>query len=964
MRMTIFWLYKNQLNSLNTLLINVSILPFMKYLLIDNCSLRDLMDIHGFSRYLLQLQELINSNEIRFVTHTNVLIEWAKHRTEWEKEKTRKLLGYNKKDALSSQGLTSLLPSVELLSDEHIKAQRIQINKLLEDAIILDTPQVIKNEFADRYRLGQAPFHNKKNSLNDWEIIGSFCQHADVMGWREIFFISSNTGEFGDLINPSNVIHKDIQERFPKLIINYYSDYTAFFKTIENIDLFPLQLLSYSIIPNERYNFKTTLKKTVLDSLYFFYNELYKEIDFVPLHILKNYYPFASSEDAYSYFSNFTLSNVSENMIQFFANINVVQNKITFKNEALLQPIKNYREKSDSVLRKLTNNLIYHISGEKTKKRICTHYFPEGVCECVRCSFNRFEFSKAISLLDKDNADYKEKLKNAYIHYQFGNYESANKIYEDIIEQAQKDKKYISYFIAKYNQRHLSAFMQNFLHNKNQNKKLIDSLSKIDPLEEAVKLKAGTDYNLLSFIAQEDYFSNAFQGVVQATKQIKDDYQNQLNGGWSHNNFIDELTEQFAKLDSMLNSNFIIYDRYDNFSKLFEHVSEGILASLANSSAEGNHFEKFDDYWLTKFIFYGNRKRIVSFASHYNLSQLEYEPRLKQNDFLVERLGNFIKDKEAIDNQTFMGLEDNNLFFRRRINSLIEMTITMFALVKIDQKNLLKGAQIILSHLKSNRSRKFQYYETLDYFFKKKANLLPAKIKLPFLTELLLDCKAIDSNIIIEIISSYKRNQIISLSPRLLKEIISKAFIPCIKCNQKHSVYPIIFLFSKLNKINKNTVINAVEESLLTKFDFHLFYLSALYEVIPPNPKKIIALIKDFKPPKINHSIRSIFSGQSDFQVHFADEIINLCFKFDIDTTTKQFKIISKIHPYYKWLLNMDQFNYKNFNPEWVLTYKTTYYLKKMAKSEKLIIALRNFLKEKPHERVERLLLEITNFNC
>ena len=420
----------------------------MKYLLIDNCSLRDLIDTYGFSQYLLRLQELVGSNQIRFVTHPNVLKEWAKHQADWQKEKTQKLLGYNKKDEASSHEPYSLLPSVGIVTNDHIKAQIIQINKLLDGAIILDTPQVITNEFAERFRQKLAPFHNNKNSLNDWEIIGSYCQYADVNGLREIHFISSNIREFGDITNRSNIIHADIQLRFPKLIINYYSDYTDIFKAIENTSLFPLQFLRYSIIPNERYSFKTTLKKTVLDSLYFFYHELYNEISFVPLHILKNYYPFASAEDSYTYFSNFTLSNVSENMIQFFENIKVDHNNITFKEEALLKPVKDYKEKTEYILRQLTNNLIYHISGEKTHTRVCTHYFPDSICECVRCSFNRFEYIRAFQMLGADTDDYKEKLRNAYIHYQLGNYETANQLYEEIIERAEKDKKYIA--LTKY----------------------------------------------------------------------------------------------------------------------------------------------------------------------------------------------------------------------------------------------------------------------------------------------------------------------------------------------------------------------------------------------------------------------------------------------------------------------------------------------------------------------------------
>ena len=65
----------------------------MIHALIDNCSLRDLIGTHGFSIYLTQLEDFINRDKVRFVTHQLVIEEWESHKATFRKQKTKKLLG-------------------------------------------------------------------------------------------------------------------------------------------------------------------------------------------------------------------------------------------------------------------------------------------------------------------------------------------------------------------------------------------------------------------------------------------------------------------------------------------------------------------------------------------------------------------------------------------------------------------------------------------------------------------------------------------------------------------------------------------------------------------------------------------------------------------------------------------------------------------------------------------------------
>jgi len=82
----------------------------------------------------------------------------------------------------------------------------------------------------------------------------------------------------------------------------------------------------------------------------------------------------------------------------------------------------------------------------------------------------------------------------------------------------------------------------------------------------------------------------------------------------------------------------------------------------------------------------------------------------------------------------------------------------------------------------------------------------------------------------------------------------------------------------------------------------------------------------------------------------------------EIDTTAKRFEKFKFIHPYYDWLLNIDTFNYENFDPEWVLINQIKYYYRRMSKSHNLKTALVNHLEKEPHTGIEKFLIKISYY--
>jgi hypothetical protein len=133
----------------------------MIYLLIDTCTLLQLVDEAGYNKSLLELRNLVNSHKVEFLTHKIIIDQWNRQIEKRKKDKERKLLYFKDHPKNNSN---NLLPSLSSICIAHIESQIIEINKLLKNGIILETQDIIQHEFSDRYKKQLAPFHNNRNS--------------------------------------------------------------------------------------------------------------------------------------------------------------------------------------------------------------------------------------------------------------------------------------------------------------------------------------------------------------------------------------------------------------------------------------------------------------------------------------------------------------------------------------------------------------------------------------------------------------------------------------------------------------------------------------------------------------------------------------------------------------------------------------------------------------------------------
>ena len=107
-------------------------------------------------------------------------------------------------------------------------------------------------------------------------------------------------------------------------------------------------------------------------------------------------------------------------------------------------------------------------------------------------------------------------------------------------------------------------------------------------------------------------------------------------------------------------------------------------------------------------------------------------------------------------------------------------------------------------------------------------------------------------------------------------------------------------------------------------------------------------------PTEKRVSFKSIFSGEIDNRFNLVNDVINLCFKYDLDTKNSKFEKFSALDDYYLWLLDMDKFDYAKFQPYWIGEYPTRYYYRKIASNAKVKKILNGYLKNNHDSKIER----------
>ncbi|MNU15311.1 hypothetical protein D3C71_34410 [compost metagenome] len=927
----------------------------IKHVLIDTCSLRHLIDYNSYSQYIIQLTNLINQSEVQMLTHQNIIEEWQKHKHKWRRDIERKLNFQNKNSSDSKN-----LPSTVENPKEHLEVQLTTIDELLNNAWLLDTPEGIKNESYDRIKLREAPFHYKIDSINDWEIIGSAGTYCSRYGIKNLYFISNNHTDFGHEHNEYQKVHTSLNQRFSYINIIYYKDIAEFFKDSELNSFSGKKITFYKILANSKFSYESSLANNVLDALDRIFNDTYKELGFIPLSILRNLYPFSKSKKSNVYSDLFKLSNVNPELVYFFKNVKMLKNgKVVFNNLSEVQDIKNYEKKTLQSLRNLRKNIIYYLNEHVTRDEVEIEYHSNIKCDCYRCCYERFNFVKALEdLRSHETIDNRERLKMAYYHYKLGNLTSAVSLYREILPSAVQNKEFFIYLIANYNLKNIAPLLNNMFRTSSIDKDLVDELEEIDLYEISLQLKGHIDYNFAKFLIDESYFNLPLEKITQLSKEIIEHYNMQLRGGWSSNNKVWSLISEYAKMQRFIKENYIICDEYNYFTKLFDSVLEGIFASYSLEPDQGGRLECIDTYWINNIVFYSKKDFLKQHIKRYKITFIKLSENQNVQKHILKIANNLFSHLsiDVISNK----IDKNNDFLHEGLSTFFDNFITLCSFLLLDSNTTIKLSKKILILLKKENILYWQNIESILLFIMRNKLLLPHTVLVDYFNYFLSKEKCNSLSDMLQIINCFQKDSLTEITDKQFNELLNLSVNTCSKCGNTHDIDIIISLFDKVSIKNKRIISAAISKSLIEKFSFNMFYHATIYDIIEFDENILQQNLKNFQPfNKNNTTFKSLFSGKNDPVIPYLNQMLNLSFKCGMIIDQNTLENLGSINDYYKWLLDMEAFEYKNFDPNWITLYKTNSFLLKMKASKKLNDFLITYLKETSNPKISDVFFKI-----
>ncbi|MGF2414422.1 MAG: PIN domain-containing protein, partial [Ferruginibacter sp.] len=483
-----------------------------------------------------------------------------------------------------------------------------KIESVLLGAIKIKITNKLHKIIGIKYTTGQPPFH-KQNSHNDAYIYFSSVEYIQKKKIGSFVFISKNVTDFGAPENPNLNIHPGLL--VPDIEVQYFSAVAlAVNKLQKDLGSDAGNDNNSTADYTEIFHFFSNEKELAIqDHVYMALTKYHEQLPFIPPHLLARIFPFKTENFRHpeAYHSAFQLNSNNEKLMEFFNSFSITKsNSIHLKSGKYKGKEKKVKETLKQIVKLLRTNLIYTIEGIGNSLHADIQTLHEENCNCIRCTYNRFDIYNAFLLLDNTiQENIAETLKQAYMHYQFQQFDEALKLFFTVYSSIKDKDQPMLMFICLTNLKRLSRIITNYGNSANpEAMQIIKDMNKISLRKTRLSIPTTNPFvnEVIDWIADDNFHSQALENITHTVEKIADHYNIQLRGGYSTNSNFDNLISQFAELDVFLESNFLVYNNFQEFEKVVDKLMEGLFMIYSFNKKQSTRIAFINDYLMSRII--------------------------------------------------------------------------------------------------------------------------------------------------------------------------------------------------------------------------------------------------------------------------------------------------------------------------------------------------------------------------
>ncbi|GCC50333.1 hypothetical protein SanaruYs_05480 [Chryseotalea sanaruensis] len=736
----------------------------------------------------------------------------------------------------------------------------------------------------------------------------------------------------------------------------------------------------------------------IIDELYDFTNA------FEGLRVLDPYYianqkPFNILNQTVEHFEHWHIFTLNEKIYHLLQEISFSNDEIelsdSLSKECLDLSIVNPKEKLEKVFRILANSGVIWISAVSNFREIeeqntgsnkfgfvVTRIFSfdetkgEGItkkievshdtmCDCVRCTFNSFDFLKLANKVNKIPKSTSEAIEFAYGHYLLGTdkFQRCYHILKKCLdEDFSADRSIVMHFLI-----HLNLFKLKGPLSWYANEISAEILKDVKHLDldrliwdKFYNVKSQPVHKLLRSIKDEKLFERVVNKIDIAYDEMKSIYEKYKGGSAyiSVPNYTNELNFNLRLIVTYATGNFLFYDRSGRFNYAIEKSYEGLILSHATSGYR-YRFESFDLFTIRTAIIHIHTENLETILRH------------------IKEIG--ISDKElklfiTLINSFFSQIHRNTLFGESEANEEMESLLKshyfkesfrrIFSNIFIVSERIVWKREDWQAGLITNLT-KFVETEDILYWFdlKKLARFIETKAHLftyeevLSLLEVAVDRYRVNINKYQHLIQSLCKcltrdypDKSIS-SQRFYQKVLSSSYAKddSLKFEILFHIYPVV------DKIYQKSIVSEAESILNDKFDSY-FYKELLWRKIL-DWKSGNYFDQLMTSLNTNHSRSFITFKENIFEM---DDVTfyNFCMLvhyLEIPLNDSRLKAIPGLSILEQWILNPLDFDYSQFNPMWVVAAEKTRIIDLLKGKKEVLLCIENVLKTKYDETLAKI---------
>lgn len=916
-----------------------------KFFLIDTNIWTALLNEDKEGYLLSALESFIKSDKLILLIPQILLEEWEKEKKKQIEQRRKAYLEtINNTTRSTSQHIRQIL-NYEL---EKVKNRAEKIDYILRSNKPIRISAKVKSDTIDRSRSGLAPFHKNKLSFNDSQLYFSVIEYLKKNRLNDFVFVTKDKNDFGNPGNENLELHKDLI--ITGITTCYFTELGWAFNSFK--EEFPLPPKpNFSTTRDYRIVVVEQREENILNYLHSVLVKALEQINFVPISILLRIDPFriVTLRHNYTYYANFNLQTNNEKLYNFFQELEI-GTIVRFKKGSKFRNTKENVKKATEIVQILNGNNVDSISCSTNTKEIDIRLSTHATCDCVRCSFFNFQFSKAISKTENHSNEIEEKIKVGYVLYQFGFYEkSILVLHEAYLEAVDKGLHVIAFRIV-YN----LLWQKNYvlLYKTPELTKVGEVLNSLNISKEYYIFANAPDYEqeLASFYYQHYFYYNYSDEIAETVEKIKSHYESQMRGGYSNNQNYWNLICQYYEFEKFTRINSLTFSKFSNFKTVVQKYTEGILYSLFLNEYQQGRPKYITDFNLAHLLLYGDPKEISKLYNRQKANRIKYEPDNPTGRF-EQLLDNFFFDRTYLFENKRTANEEWNDFLITYENYFLNFLVIL-SIVEFEEKIIRKANKYILSFLKNLDLPNIKN-EYISWFIKRNNYVIPNKDLYDYFTLFIEDKRFHDEDLFY---SFYAVRERIEMEDKKLFDLIIETFFGiCPKCKRQHSrslysIYPLLShqLKKELSKL--------IEEKLQFQMDTDLYYHSAIMEIIDYK-KMFKEYLQKIVPKRENRREHSFFPSGEILYTRF-NELMNIVFKNNIRLPNKTMTSFKGMSDYYDWLVDMKQFDYSKFNPLWILQYPTDAYLFRIFSITKIRKCVEEYLKRNNQPTLSKYYVE------